>query len=176
MNDISNSEGNLHAVKIGQRLIGSVGFQRLFQDGMALVEETARYLDNDGREASRDLSPEASLYYATESMRLTTRLMQMASWLLLQRAVAENEMSPEDAQNAKDKLKLSAASSIDQPDTFKELPERFRELVDHSERLQSCILHMDAQLTNAQEPDDLDDVVNPVADQLGTLKAVFETK
>ena len=34
-----------------------------------------------------------ALSYASESMRLTTRLMQLASWLLLQRAVAEGELS-----------------------------------------------------------------------------------
>ena len=32
----------------------------------------------------------ASVLYAAESMRLTTRLMQMASWLLLQRAIEYN--------------------------------------------------------------------------------------
>jgi hypothetical protein len=36
---------------------------------------------------------EASFLYATESMRLTTRLMQLASWLLLQRAVNEGEIT-----------------------------------------------------------------------------------
>ena len=43
----------------------------------------------------------ASLRYATESMRLTTRLMQLASWLLLQRAVNDGEMSAEQAQPRK---------------------------------------------------------------------------
>ena len=38
-----------------------------------------------------------ALGYAAESMRLTTRLMQVASWLLVQRAVREGEMPPEAA-------------------------------------------------------------------------------
>ncbi len=50
---------------------------------MTLVEETADYLDGDGRHAARELPRPASIVYATESMRLTTRLMQLASWLLL---------------------------------------------------------------------------------------------
>jgi len=39
------------------------------------------------------LERSVSLTYATESMRLTTRLMQLASWLLLHRAVKEGEMT-----------------------------------------------------------------------------------
>src|ERR1700710_971154 len=72
-------------------------FQRTFQEGMDLVEETAAYLDGSGRQASKLLSRNAALAYATESMRLTTRLMQVASWLLVQRAVKEGEMEAQAA-------------------------------------------------------------------------------
>src|SRR3569832_441226 len=71
-------------------------FQRTFQEGMDLVEETAGYLDGSGRQASKLLSRSAALAYAAESMRLTPRLMQVASWLLVQRAVREGDM-PADA-------------------------------------------------------------------------------
>ena len=43
-------------------------------------------------------------------MRLTTRLMQLASWLLLHRAVKEGEMSLQ-ANKEKTKVKLSAADT-----------------------------------------------------------------
>jgi len=62
-------------------------FDRTFQEGMALVEETASYLDGPGRQESKSLERRLALGYAGESMRLTTRLMQVASWLLVQRAV-----------------------------------------------------------------------------------------
>ena len=64
-------------------------FERTFQEGMDLVEETAAYLDGGGRQESKLLSRNAALAYAGESMRLTTQLMQVASWLLVQRAVRE---------------------------------------------------------------------------------------
>ncbi len=54
-------------------------FERTFQDGMELVEETAAYLDGDGRRESKLLSRAAALAYAADSMRLTTRLMQVAA-------------------------------------------------------------------------------------------------
>src|SRR5215469_2603440 len=68
-------------------------FERTFQEGMDLVEETAGYLDGAGRQESKMLSRNAALAYASESMRLTTRLMQVASWLLVQRAVREGDMA-----------------------------------------------------------------------------------
>src|ERR1700759_39646 len=72
-------------------------FQRTFQEGMDLVEETAGYLDGAGRQASKLLARNAALAYAAGSMRLTTRLMQVASWLLVQRAVREGDMPPDAA-------------------------------------------------------------------------------
>ena len=73
-------------------------FERTFQEGMELVEEAAAYLDGDGRRDSKTLSRNAALAYAGESMRLTTRLMQVASWLLVQRAVREGAMTAEAAR------------------------------------------------------------------------------
>ena len=80
-----------------QTFTGSALFERTFDEGMSLVEETARYLDGRGREESRDLPRKAAVLYAGESMRVTTRLMQAASWLLIQRAVHDGEMRIEDA-------------------------------------------------------------------------------
>ena len=76
-------------------------FSRAFEEGMNLVEETAAYLDGPGREESRQLSRAGAVAYASESMRLTTRLMQVASWLLVQRSVREGEMTPETAAQEK---------------------------------------------------------------------------
>ena len=68
-------------------------FDRTFREGMELVEDTAAYLDGDGRRESKLLSRTTALAYAGESMKLTTRLMQIASWLLVQRAVREGDMT-----------------------------------------------------------------------------------
>ena len=80
-------------------------------------EETATYLDGPGRQESKKLERSAALAYATESMRLTTRLMQLASWLLLHRAVKEGEMSLAQANKEKAKVKL-AAGDIDDPNNI----------------------------------------------------------
>ena len=80
-------------MQFSERLTNSAAFGTLFREGMDLVEETAAYLDGVGRTEAKALDRAVSLTYATESMRLTTRLMQLASWLLLHRAVKEGEMT-----------------------------------------------------------------------------------
>src|SRR6478609_4537755 len=119
-------------VSFGQRLASSQHFTDLFRNGMALVEETASYLDGPGRHESKRLALSVALAYATESMRLTTRLMQLASWLLLHRAVKEGEMSLAQAGKEKSKVKLSAADSHD-PTNLELLPPTLRDLIARSQ-------------------------------------------
>ena len=89
-----------------QSFAASALFERIFDEGMGLVEETARYLDGRGRDESKRAPRKVALVYAGESMRVTTRLMQAASWLLIQRAVQEGDMTPDDA--ASDRYRLGA--------------------------------------------------------------------
>src|SRR3982074_836038 len=95
-------------VSFGARLAASQSFSTLFREGMKLVEETASYLDGAGRKESKKLDRSSSLCYATESMRLTTRLMQLAPWLLLHRAVTAGELALPPANQEKNKAKLGA--------------------------------------------------------------------
>src|ERR1700676_799771 len=129
----------------GERLANSQVFADLFRDGMALVEETASYLDGPGRKESKKLERMAALAYATESMRLTTRLMQLASWLLLHRAVKEGEMSLAQANKEKTKVKL-AAGEAGSEDSMKLLPERLRALIARSVALQAKVRRLDTSI------------------------------
>src|SRR3569832_945864 len=132
-------------VSFGERLANSQAFSLLFRDGMALVEETATYLDGPGRAESKDLSRAAALAYATESMRLTTRLMQIASWLLLHRAVKEGEMSLAQANKEKTKVKLSSPDTHDAKNVAL-LPEALRKLIARSISLQHQVRRIAATM------------------------------
>src|ERR1700756_4084049 len=133
------------AISFGERLANSQAFADLFRDGMALVEETASYLDGPGRKESKKLERMAALTYATESMRLTTRLMQLASWLLLHRAVKEGEMSLAQANKEKAKVKLANNEYSDEQNV-RLLPERLRKLIERSKTLQADIRRLDATM------------------------------
>src|SRR5260221_7369565 len=103
-------------------------FEKVFKEGMGLVEETANYLDGPGRKDARGLDRQGAVAYATESMRLTTRLMQLASWLLLQRAVGAGELSLAQANKEKAKVKLVSGDYSDEQNV-RLLPERLRKLI-----------------------------------------------
>jgi regulator of CtrA degradation len=118
----------------------------MFREGMALVEETATYLDGEGRRQSHHLPRAVSLAYATESMRLTTRLMQLASWLLLQRAVNEGDLTVAQANNERAKVKLGGLSTLTEGAIWDELPEHLRTLIDRSLRLQERVIRLDEAL------------------------------
>src|SRR3954468_22705590 len=158
------------AVSFGERVAASQAFVDLFRDGMALVEQTAAYLDGPGRQEAKRLSRQAALAYATESMRLTTRLMQLASWLLLHRAVKEGEVSLAQAHKEKTKVKLSGVEHADEQN-IKLLPERLRALIQRSKALQSAVRRLDTTIHSSPARADRG---NPVERQLGLLRAVFE--
>jgi regulator of CtrA degradation len=158
-------------VSFGARLAASQSFAALFRDGMKLVEETASYLDGPGRKDSKRLERAAALTYATESMRLTTRLMQLASWLLLHRAVNEGEMSLAQANKEKTKVKLAATEPVDSA-VIKELPEKLRALIERTRKLHEDVRRLDATI-HAPVPDE-PVAGNPLHHQLGLLRAAFE--
>ena len=145
-------------------------FDRTFQEGMDLVEETAGYLDGSGRQESKALSRNAALAYAGESMRLTTRLMQVASWLLVQRAVREGDMAPEAACD--DRYRLGAEDICRSgADTTEDLPAGLLLLLDRSERLYERVRHLDRRMYVEQGA--ASEAPNPVMSHMDRLQAAF---
>jgi regulator of CtrA degradation len=143
-------------------------FERTFQEGMDLVEETAGYLDGAGRQESKMLSRNAALAYASESMRLTTRLMQVASWLLVQRAVREGDMTPLAA--CEDRYRLAAEEVCRNPEASTEdLPAGLLLLLERSERLYERVRHLDRRMYVEVE----DDAPHPVLSQIDRLKTAL---
>ena len=175
MTDQSNMvelNGNDGVVSFSNRLIGSPAFFELFERGMSLVEEAANYLDVEGRVASKTLEREASLAYATESMRLTTRLMQLASWLLLQRAVSEGEMTIDQAQDEKQKIKIKKQGTLTNGEKWDQLPDELKDLIERSIRLQEQVLHFDEALTSSTKVMVQD--INPLAAHMNLLSDAFK--
>src|SRR3990167_11462785 len=97
--------GNV-TVSFGERFQASEQFDLVFKEGMALVERAAAYLEGPGRAEAKRLAAPSNVLYATESMRLTTRLLDLASWLLIRRAIKEGEISEAEAQNRRRSVSL----------------------------------------------------------------------
>lgn len=161
-------------VDFGAKFAASEMFVKVFREGMGLVEETATYLDGPGRSESRELNRAASLAYATESMRLTTRLMQLASWLLLQRAVKDGEMTTEEARNEKYKINLVELGGGESLPGEEALPEGLQELISRSLRLHGRIMRLDEMLQGDARPEAA--ATNPVSEQMDQIQAAFSNR
>jgi regulator of CtrA degradation len=144
-------------------------FERTFREGMELVETTAAYLDGEGRRDSKLLSRSGALAYAGESMRLTTRLMQVASWLLVQRAVREGEIDPGEACLPRYRLGAEAVCRTEST-ASEDLPPGLVHLLSQSERLYERVMHLDRRMF-LEAP--ADEAPNPVLSQLEKLQAAF---
>ncbi len=151
-------------------------FARTFREGMDLVEEAAAYLDGPGRQDAKQLPRNDALTYASQSMRLTTRLMQVASWLLVQRALKEGDMELSEARADKYRLVAEERSETEDGLSFSQiakdayaLPGRLLDLMARSESLYQRIMRLDRSLygTIAAQAG------NTVADQITRLEAAF---
>jgi len=157
----------------GERFAQSEQFDAVFRQGMELVERTADYLDGRGRTESRGLKPPLSVSYATESMRLTTRLLELASWLLVQRSVRDGEMTREEALLKRDQIKLRTFGRPQSIKNFSELPVGLRDLIEESTalmeriaRIDSAMRSGDAEVVSAPTP-------NAVNSLMASLQAAF---
>jgi|EndMetStandDraft_5_1072996.scaffolds.fasta_scaffold43251_2 regulator of CtrA degradation len=148
-------------------------FMALFREGMALVEETANYLDGDGRREAKTLKPFVSLAYATESMRLTTRLTQLATWLLARRAEFNGEEVPPGTADTTTLLLPIVRTGSSKG--YDELPERLKSLIEGSYKLHEKIY----RLVAAQQVQPASPAVsraNPVANQVARIAAAFDRR
>ncbi len=140
---------------------------------MALVEETANYLDGEGRRESRALKPIVSLAYATESMRLTTRLTQLATWLLARRAELNGEDVPSGLRDNNALLLpiIRAGGSRG----YEQLPERLKGLIEASYKLHEKIYRIEAA-QSAKPAASAALRANPVANQVAMIAAAFKRR
>ena len=162
---------NSGAIDFLARFTGSEQFEKTFKEGMGLVEETANYLDGEGRVDARALDRTGAIAYATESMRLTTRLMQMASWLLLQRALASGELTINDASREKHRINLGDIGRGHDIKGAEQLPDGLKAMVDRSLRLLERIKTLDVMLLNRTAEDS--EATSPVSAQINMLERAF---
>lgn len=165
-----------NTVKLAERFAKSDKFRSLFRDGMRLVEESAAFLDGPGRAAAKALSRETATIYGAESMRLTTRLMQLASWLLLQRAASDGEMTRTQILEERKKVRLDSLPVMSPGPDWLALPGEFVALVERSAALQNRVVTLDADmygrpsLPDAHSSNPVDQQIELLSTALGAMR------
>jgi regulator of CtrA degradation len=166
-------------ISFGERFAASDQFDAIFREGMALVERAAAYLDGPGRKEAKGLAGPAAMLYASESMRLTTRLLELASWLMIRRSFKEGEISAAQLARKRDRVRLTEPGRISHVKGFDTLPVGLQQLIKASFALNDRIVRLDlAMQVRVEEADssDLGDqrvVASPVQKQVSRLERAF---
>ena len=116
------------------------------------------------------LAPQVSIAYTSESIKLTTRLTQLASWLLVRRAIAVGEITAAEAHTHRHKVTLNAQSGA-RTECFEDLPEAFKQLIGESHRLYGRILRLDPLLCEGYSA--MADGASPISPQIERIKLEF---
>lgn len=145
-------------------------FNRLLDEGMGMVSEAAAYLDGPGRQTSRSLPRNVALAYAGESMRLTTMLMQIAAWLLANKAVFEGEMPELELQMDKYRIGAQEIALGDPLEASEELPAELLDLMARARQLYERVQRLDHQLFVQEEATATD---MTIADMTNVIQGTF---
>lgn len=162
-------------VLFGERFAKSDQFDAVFKEGMALVERTANYLDGQGRKDAKQLKNPLNMIYATESMRLTTRLLDLASWLLIRRGLRDGELSVEEGARRRQRVKLKPFGRPSHINHYADLPEGLRQLIEASFSLNDRIVQLDRAITGEDAAPAAVPAapINPVGAQIAQLRLAF---
>ncbi len=163
-------------VSFGERYQASEQFDLVFKEGMALVERTASYLEGPGRAEAKRLPPPANVLYASESMRLTTRLLDLASWLLIRRALKEGEICEAEAQKKRSSFSLHGPAKPSHVQGYDSLPQGMRDLIVESYALYDRIVRLDRAFSVTPAEVGAEPVLaNPVGAQMDRLRVAFSS-
>lgn len=159
-------------ISFGERFAASDQFDAVFREGMALVERAAAYLDGAGRKEARQLRGPGAMLYATESMRLTTRLLELASWLMIRRAHKEGEITAQEVRRKRERVRLTAPGRLSHVKGFNELPEGLRKLIEASYALNDRIVRLDCAMEVVVGDPEV--AGSPVEAQVARLEQAFQ--
>jgi len=157
-------------ISFGERFAASDQFDAIFREGMALVERTAAYLDGPGRKEARLLEQPVAVLYANESMRLTTRLLELASWLMIRRAYKEGEITADELKRKRARVRLTQPGRIGHVNGCATLPEGLKRHIVASFALNDRIVKLDqAMQVTVGGPDG----ASPVQSQVARIERAF---
>src|SRR5262245_39775053 len=160
-------------ISFGERFAASGQFDAIFREGMALVERTAAYLDGPGRKEAKKLGQPVAMVYANESMRLTTRLLELASWLMIRRAYKEGEITAEELHRKRARVRLTEPGRIGHVKGFGSLPEGLQRLIVASFALNDRIVKLDRAMQVVVEGPD---GASPVQTQVARIERAFASR
>lgn len=118
----------------------------LYTEALALADEARSYFTRMGQDERFNLEPMERVLFSCESLKVTTRLMHVISWLLVGKAVAAGEMTPEEACVPERRLGFVENSDETQEPRLTLLPAQALSLIRRSRDLYGRVSHIEASL------------------------------
>ena len=100
--------------------------ESFYTEALLLADEMRSYFDRDGREKRDIPSPQGRVQFACESLKATTRLMNVIAWLATRRAIDSGELTEGEVGAADRRLADAAVSA---PEILGGLPSTARKLI-----------------------------------------------
>ena len=139
--------------------------EKSYQEAMELTQAVASYLEEENTHLKDfRIGVEAEVYYASESMRLSTCLMQVMSWFLIQKGVATGEITKEQAGSVKFRLGARDICLTKIDTNRRKLPKKFIEFLKKSQNIYRQVARIDQMVYGKH------DVANPVHDMFDRLR------
>ncbi|MSO73612.1 MAG: DUF1465 family protein [Alphaproteobacteria bacterium] len=126
-----------------RELANTAFFGRTFDEALALVVEARDYVANRLSTDRETVSLDNQLVCDCETLRMTSRLTHIMAWLLIQRAVHEGEIPPEEAQEEANRLGGHKVCLVEEPETIERLPTRLQSLLTRSHKLFVRVARLD---------------------------------
>lgn len=140
--------------------------ERSYREAMDLTQAVADYLEREkGKGKVQRLTVDTEVYFASESMRVSTCLMQVMSWFLIQKGVAAGEMTREKA--AGEKFRLGSQDvCLAHVDTSKgNLPDKLVIYLQKAQDLYRQVSRMEEMVYGNSQ------AINPVHDLMGQIQS-----
>lgn len=129
--------------------ISAFPLDRIYNEAYGLLIESRNYMSYILPEVRGKMAPEDRLFVTYQSTRLTSRLLEIMSWLLAQRAVASGEMSVSEAQQQGFSISNDSTCQFDEAETSLILPEGLRDLLERSTNLYIRLARLDTHTAKA---------------------------
>lgn len=123
---------------------------KTYQEAIELTQVVATYLERESEiRKGQEMASDVKIIYACESMRITTCLMQVVSWLLVQKGVASGEMTKEEASVEKFRLGAREVCLAETDVSHEQVADDFKKYLNLAQQLYHRIARMDEMLYGA---------------------------
>ena len=146
---------------------GTVFLTKSYDEGVGLVVEARNYFATAAAVDASGLTMAQQLRYCRESLRLTSRLMQIMGWLLVQRAVENRELTAENASSNEIRMLRDRVYLDEEVVATGGLPPAIADLTARSRRLFVRSVRLDGMLVReAVRETDSPSTAAPTSDQI----------